>query len=204
MEKTEKTTAVTRNWLTTIQLTKISILSVLAFVLMFLEFGLPFFPGFLMLDFSDLPALIGAFAMGPVAGILIQLVKNLLHFMTKSWSGGVGELANFMVGIFYVVPAALVYHYKKDRKHAIIGVLVGTLCMTLLGAFANYYVLIPMYSQFMPIDAIVEMGSVVNSRIVDVRTLVIYGIAPFNLFKGLVIAGMTLLIYKRISPLLKQ
>ena len=203
MEKIEKTTAVTRSRLTTNQLTKISILSVLAFVLMFLEFGLPFFPGFLMLDFSDLPALIGAFAMGPVAGILIQLVKNLLHFMFKSWSGGVGELANFMVGIFYVVPAALVYHYKKDRKHAIIGVLVGTLCMTLLGAFANYYVLIPMYSQFMPINAIVEMGSVVNSRIVDVRTLVIYGIAPFNVFKGLVIAGMTLLLYKRISPLLK-
>ena len=204
MEKIEKTTAVTRSRLTTNQLAKISILSVLAYVLMFLEFGLPFFPGFLMLDFSDLPALIGAFAMGPVAGILIQLVKNLLHFLTKSWSGGVGELANFMVGVFYVVPAALIYHYKKDRKHAIIGVLIGTVCMTLLGAFANYYVLIPLYSQFMPIDAIVEMGSVVNSRIVDVRTLVIYGIAPFNVFKGLAIAGLTLLLYKHISPLLKR
>ena len=204
MEKIEKTTAVTRSRLTTNQLAKISILSVLAYVLMFLEFGLPFFPGFLMLDFSDLPALIGAFAMGPVAGILIQLVKNLLHFLTKSWSGGVGELANFMVGVFYVVPAALIYHYKKDRKHAIIGVLIGTVCMTLLGAFANYYVLIPLYSQFMPIDAIVEMGSVVNSRIVNVRTLVIYGIAPFNVFKGLAIAGLTLLLYKHISPLLKR
>lgn len=203
MENAEKATVVTRSKLTTRQLTKISVLAVMAYVLMFLEFGLPIFPGFLKVDFSDLPALIGAFAMGPIAGILIQLVKNLLHFITKSWSGGVGELANFIIGVFYVVPAALVYHYKKDQKHAVIGMLLGTLCMVLLGSFANYYVLIPMYSQFMPLEAIISMGSVVNSRIVDVRTLVIYGIAPFNLFKGLMIAGMTLLLYKRISPLLK-
>ncbi|MEN1761847.1 ECF transporter S component [Anoxynatronum sibiricum] len=204
MEKVEKATPVTRSRLTTSQLTKISALAVMAYVLMFLEFGLPFFPGFLKVDFSDLPALIGAFAMGPVAGILIQLVKNLIHFITKSWSGGVGELANFIVGVFYVVPAALIYHYKKDQKHALLGMLVGTVCMTVLGSSANYFVLIPMYSQFMPLEAIIEMGAVINPRIVDVKTLVLYGIAPFNFFKGLMIAGMTLVLYKRISPLLKK
>ncbi|SMP67275.1 ECF transporter S component [Anoxynatronum buryatiense] len=204
MEKVEKATPVTRSRLTTSQLTKISALAVMAYVLMFLEFGLPFFPGFLKVDFSDLPALIGAFAMGPVAGILIQLVKNMIHFITKSWSGGVGELANFIVGVFYVVPAALIYHYKKDQKHALIGMLVGTVCMTVLGSTANYFVLIPMYSQFMPLEAIIEMGAVINPRIVDVKTLVLYGIAPFNFFKGMMIAGMTLVLYKRISPLLKK
>lgn len=204
MEKVEKSTPVTRSRLTTSQLTKISALAVMAYVLMFLEFGLPFFPGFLKVDFSDMPALIGAFAMGPVAGILIQLVKNLIHFITKSWSGGVGELANFIVGVFYVVPAALIYHYKKDQKHALAGMLVGTICMTVLGSTANYFVLIPMYSQFMPLEAIIEMGAVINPRIVDVKTLVLYGIAPFNFFKGLMIAGVTLVLYKRISPLLKK
>lgn len=206
MENTQaqKSTAVNTTRLTTSQLTKISVMAVMAYILMFLEFGLPIFPGFLKLDFSDLPALIGAFAMGPVAGILIQLVKNLLHFITKSWSGGVGELANFIVGVFYVVPAALIYHYKKDKTHAVIGVLVGTLFMTVLGAFANYFVLIPMYSNFMPLEAIIEMGNVVNSRIVDVRSLVLYGIVPFNIFKGLLIAGVTMVLYKRISPLLKK
>lgn len=193
----------TRYKLSTQHLTRIAVLSVIAYVLMFLEFGLPVFPGFLMLDFSDLPALIGAFAMGPMAGVLIQLVKSALHFITKSWSGGVGELANFIVGVFYVVPAALVYHYKKDRKHAIMGVALGTVIMTVLGAVANYFVLIPMYSQFMPIEAIIQMGNVVNSRIVDVRTLVIYGVMPFNIFKGTMIAVLTLLLYKKLSPLLK-
>ncbi len=89
-----------RNRMTTKQLTRVAILSVIAYILMFLEFGLPIFPGFLMLDFSDLPALIGAFAMGPMAGVMIQFVKATLHFITKSWSGGVGELANFIIGVF--------------------------------------------------------------------------------------------------------
>jgi len=193
----------TKSKMTTKHLVRIAVLSVIAYILMFLEFGLPIFPGFLMLDFSDLPALIGAFAMGPMAGVMIQFVKAALHFITKSWSGGVGELANFIIGVFYVVPAALIYHYKRDRKHAIIGVAVGTVIMAVLGAVANYFVLIPMYSQFMPIDAIVAMGNVANSRIVDVRTLVIYGVTPFNLFKGTMIAVLTLLLYKKISPLLK-
>jgi len=204
MEKTEQAAVIHRSRLTTRQITKISALAVMAFVLMILEIGIPFFPGFLKLDLSDLPALVGAFAMGPIAGILIQFVKVVLHGIFRSWSGGVGELANFMVGVFYVVPAALVYHYKKDLKHAVLGMLLGTIIMTLLGSFANYYVLIPMYSRFMPIELIVDMGTVVNPRIVDVKTLVIYGIAPFNVFKGLTIGALTLLIYKRISPLLKE
>ncbi|MCC5912270.1 MAG: ECF transporter S component [Clostridiaceae bacterium] len=188
----------------TSNLVKMSILGVLSFVLMLVSFAVPVFPGFLKIDLSDVPALIGGFALGPVAGMLIQLLKNFLHFITKTSTGGVGEVSNFIVGTAYVVPAAMIYHLKKDRTHAIIGVLVGTVVMAAVGALSNTYLIIPFYSNFMPIDAIVQMGTVVNSRIVDVPTLVLYGVTPFNIFKGLVIAVVTLFLYKKISPILKK
>ncbi|SES86368.1 Riboflavin transporter FmnP [Natronincola peptidivorans] len=189
---------------TTSNLVKMSILGVISYVLMFIHFPLPMFPVFLKIDVADVPALIGGFALGPVAGMLIQLIKNFLHLVTKTSTGGVGELSNFIVGTAYVVPAAMIYHMKKDRTHAIIGVMVGTVVMALAGALSNYYLIIPFYSNFMPIDAIVQTGTVINSRIVDVKTLVIYGITPFNIFKGLLIAFVTLLIYKKISPIIKK
>ncbi|MDR5658441.1 ECF transporter S component [Serpentinicella sp. ANB-PHB4] len=190
--------------LTTSNLVKISMLAVIAYVLMLIHFPLPIFPGFLKIDLADVPALIGGFTLGPVAGMLIQLLKNILHLITKTSTGGVGELSNFIVGTAYVVPAALIYRYKKDKTHAIIGTLVGTVIMSFVGALSNIYLIIPFYSKIMPIENIIEMGTVVNSRIVDIRTLVIYGVTPFNIFKGLLIALITLLIYKKISPILKR
>jgi len=189
---------------TTNNLVKMSILSVFGFVLMVIDFPLPIFPGFLKIDLSDVPPLIGGFALGPVAGVIIQLMKNILHFMTKSSTGGVGEISNFITGTAYVLPAAIIYHYKKDRKHAVIGTLAGTVTMTVLGGLSNYYLVIPFYSKIMPIESIIKMGTVINTKIVDVKTLVIYGVSPFNVFKGLLIAFITLLIYKRISPILKK
>ncbi len=103
-----------------------------------------------------------------------------------------------------MVPAALIYHRKKDRNHALIGLIVGTMMMTAVGVIVNLYITLPFYSAFMPMDAIVNLGTVVNSRIVDVKTLVLYGISPFNILKGAVIAFVTLLIYKKISPILKN
>lgn len=189
---------------TTSNLVKMSVLAVVSYVLMFIHFPLPIFPGFLKIDLADVPALIGAFALGPVAGLLIQLIKNILHFITKTSTGGVGELSNFIVGIAYVVPAAMIYHLKKDRTHAIIGTIVGTIVMAIAGALSNTYLILPFYSKLMPIDVIVRMGTVINSRIVDVPSLVLYGVTPFNVFKGLLIAFVTLLIYKKISPVLKK
>ena len=189
---------------TTNNLVKMSILSVFGYVLMVIDFPLPIFPGFLKIDLSDVPPLIGGFALGPVAGVIIQLMKNILHFMTKSSTGGVGEISNFITGTAYVLPAAIIYHYKKDRKHAVIGTLAGTVTMTVLGGLSNYYLVIPFYSKIMPIESIIKMGTVINTKIVDVKTLVIYGVSPFNVFKGLLIAFITLLIYKRISPILKK
>ncbi|MBM7562335.1 ECF transporter S component [Fusibacter tunisiensis] len=185
------------------QMTKIAMLSVLAFVLMQIELIVPIFPAFLKIDISDLPALIGAFAMGPLAGVAIEAVKNLLHLLQTS-TGGVGELANFVVGIAIVVPAAVIYKRHKTKKSAIIGLAVGTLVMAMVGGLANYYVMLPFYSNFMPLEAIIGMGAAVNKSIVSMETLVLYGIVPFNLFKGVVLSFLTLLLYKRISPILHR
>ncbi|AKL93846.1 riboflavin transporter RibU [Clostridium aceticum] len=205
MQNLGKTVSLKKNKVfATTNLVKMSVLAVIAYILMFVHFPLPIFPGFLKIDLSDVPALIGGFALGPIAGVMITLVKNILHFLTKTSTGGVGELSNFIVGTAYVVPAAMIYHLKKDRTHALIGVLVGTVVMTVAGALSNTYLIIPFYSRIMPIDAIIRMGTVVNSRIVDVPTLVLYGITPFNIFKGLLMAFTTLLIYKKISPILKK
>ena len=185
------------------KMTKIAMLSVLAFVLMQFELILPIFPSFLKIDVSDLPALIGAFAMGPFAGIAIEAVKNLLHLM-QTTTGGVGELANFVIGCSLAVPAAIIYKKHKSKKSAIVGLTVGTIAMTLVGALANYFVMIPFYTAFMPIDAIIELGTIINPNIISVETLVLFGIVPFNIFKGIVLSVLTLLLYKRISPILHK
>lgn len=196
--------SVSKNKISVNSLVKVSILAVLAYILMLIDFPLPMFPSFLKIDLSDVPALVGAFALGPIHGIFIQLVKVVLYGITKSSTGGVGELANFIVGVSYVIPAAIVYHAKKDKFHALLGTILGTIVMCIAGALANYYIIIPFYSNFMPIDAIVGLGTVVNSRIIDVKTLIIYGITPFNLIKGMMIATVTLVIYKKLSPIIKK
>ena len=185
------------------KMTKIAMLSVLAFVLMQFELMLPMFPSFLKIDVSDLPALVGAFAMGPLAGVAIEAVKNLLHLLQTS-TGGVGELANFAIGSAIVVPAALIYKRHKSKKSAIVGLAVGTIIMAVVGALANYFVLIPFYSAFMPIDAIIGLGTAVNPSIINLWTLVLYGIVPFNIVKGIILSILTLVLYKRISPILHK
>lgn len=184
-------------------LVKTSMLSVIAFVLMMLESQIPFFPEFLKLDLSDLPALIAGLAMGPLAGVSVEAVKNILHLLMTT-TGGVGELANFLVGSSLVVPAALIYQHKKDKFTALIGLMTGVATMAVVGALANYYILLPFYSTFFPIDAIIAMSSKANPAIKDLWSLILYGIVPFNLFKGLVLSLLTLAVYKRISRILHQ
>lgn len=185
------------------KMVKIAMLSVIAFVIMQLELIVPLFPPFLKLDLSDLPALIGAFALGPMAGVGIEALKNLLHLLQTS-TGGVGELANFTIGCAMVVPAALIYNHRKDRRSAVLGLLTGTVAMGVIGALANYTVLIPFYSKFMPIEAIIGMASAVNPAIGSLETLVLFGVFPFNLIKGLILSVLALLLYKRLSPVLHR
>lgn len=184
----------------------IGILSAFAAGLMFIETLVPFTPGFLKLDVSELPVLLGTFALGPVAGIIIELLKNLIHFIMKSSSGGVGELANFIVGTAFLVPAGVIYRLRKNKTHALMGMAAGTVAMAMVGAAVNYWFLIPVYVSVMgfPLEAIIGMGTAAMPAIVDLKTLILYGIVPFNLFKGIVISVLTLLLYKRVSPLLHK
>lgn len=183
---------------------KISVLAVLGFILQMFEFPIPIFPGFLQLDFSDLPAIIGAFAMGPVAGVLVQLIKNLLHLIFKNQTAGVGELANFICGASYVIVAGAIYQIKKSKKSAVFGMVAGTLFMTLVVSLCDYYFLFPMFAKALkfPVEAIVGMASALNPKVVDMKTTILYSVVPFNLLKGLIMSLITLAVYKRVSSIL--
>ncbi|MCR5453215.1 MAG: ECF transporter S component [Lachnospiraceae bacterium] len=176
-------------------------LSAIAFILQFFEFPIPLMPSFIKLDFSDLPALLGAFALGPVSGVAIELVKNLIH-LTLSQTGGVGELANFLIGAAFVFPAGLIYKRSKTKKNAIIGCVVGALCMAALSFPINTYITYPFYENFMPREAIVAAYKVIFPAVNELwQCLLIFNV-PFTFFKAVCSVIITLVIYKRISPIL--
>lgn len=193
---------------TTKAMVKISILGVLAFVLMLFEMPLAWIaPPFIQLDISDLPALLGSFALGPVAGVIIQFLKNILKLVfVGSGTGAVGELANFIVGSTFAFTAGLIYLRKKTFKSAVIGLIAGTLVMSIVITIANYYVMFPFYAKLFgwPLEEFVNMGTAINENIVDLKTLMIYSIFPFNILKGTLVTILTVLIYKRVSPILHK
>lgn len=189
----------------TANLIKISLLGVIGFIVMYIEAPIPLFPVFLKLDLSDMPALLGAFAIGPAAGVMIEVVKNLFHLIFKwGMDSPVGELANFIVGASFVFTAGLIYSKNKTRATAIRSMIAATIVMGIAGGLANYYILIPFYSKLFPLDVIIDMGKQANSAVVDLKSLVIYGIVPFNLLKGLVLSAITFVVYKHISGVLHR
>lgn len=184
---------------------QIGVLGGIAFVLMTIEFPLWFAPGFYRLDLSELPVLVGGFAMGPLAGVMIELIKVLLYFFIHgSSTAGIGDLANFLCGCCLVVPAALLYRHRKSRKNAMIGMAVGTVLLAAAGGVINAYVLLPLYASafHMPMAALVQMGTKVNPSITGLASFILLAVVPFNLFKGAVVSGLTLLLYKKVSPIL--
>lgn len=186
---------------------KVGVLSAVATVLMLFDFPLWFAPNFYQLDFSEVPVLLGTFALGPVAGIAIEFVKILINFVLNGTdTGGIGELANFIVGCSFVIPAGYIYKHKKSFGTAIIGLILGTLALATAGSLMNYYLLLPVYSKVYgaPIQAFIDMGSLLNHAITDLKTFVLYAVVPFNVFKGIVVSSITLLIYKKISPVLHK
>ena len=184
-------------------LTTIAMLAAISAILMFLSFSIPLFPAFLKLDFSEIPALIASFSLGPFAGILVVFIKDLINLLFTS-SGGVGELANFLIGSFFVFSAGLVYQKHQTRKGAIAGLIAGTITMSIVGTIANYYILMPMYSLIMPIDAIMNMFKSINPYADTMLKIMFMTIAPFNLLKGTIVSLITFLIYKKLSPIIKN
>ena len=192
-----------------------AMLSAVATVLMFLEFPIPFLiPSFVELDFSELPALLAAFSLGPVSGAVVCLVKNVIKGLLFSGTGGVGEMCNFLLGVCFVIPAGVIYHYRKTRTGALIGALVGAAIMAVCSVPVNYFISYPVYTVFLPIDAIISMYQEIVQRFGDffhaswqvnglLSCLIIFN-APFTLLKGLLDMALCFLVYKPLSPLLHK
>ena len=188
-------------------ITYTAIFACMAGVLMLVEIPLFFAPGFYKMDLSELPIMICTFYLGPVAGVVAELIKVCIKLLLKGTSTAfVGDFANFAVGCSFVLPASVVYHAKPSRRSALWGMVVGTLVMTVFGSAFNAIYLLPKFAVLfgMPMEVIVGMGTKVNSAITSVPTLVLFAVVPFNLLKGVVVSLLTFLLYKRISPILHK
>ena len=183
-------------------ITMTALLSAMAYVLAFVEFPVPLSPSFARMDLSDLPALIGAFAFGPISGLLIELVKNTLQLLTTS-TGGIGEIANFLMGASYVVTAGVIYKHQKTKKTALLACIAASFVMGAAAAFANYFILLPLFETFMPLDQLIASFAEFLPFIHTKQDVVLFNALPFNLLKGLVIGGVTMLIYKKLTLVLK-
>ena len=186
----------------------IAMFGAMAFILMYLEFPLLFLaPNFYKMDFSELPVLIGSFALGPVAGIVIEALKIVLKLLFKPTSTAyIGELANFLVECALVVPAGIIYKMNHTRKGALLGMIAGTVCMAIAGALLNAFLLLPWYiTNFFggSADVLIQMGQAVHKSVNSVATFAILLVVPFNLFKAIVISILTLLLYKHVSRLIQ-
>lgn len=189
--------------LKTRNLVRVGVLGAIAFFLMFIDLPLTFVaPGFMNLDISDVPGLIAGFAMGPVYGVMVQLIKNLLN-VTSTSTGGVGELSNFIVGSTFVVVSSLIYHRNKTLKNAFIGLFFGVLAMSALAMASNYFVVFPLYAKIMiPMETIINMGRAINPHIDSLGKMMILSVLPFNIIKGTVNALVTAMVYKRVRKFL--
>jgi riboflavin transporter FmnP len=189
-------------------ITVTAMLSAIAYVLMLFDFAIPIVPSFIKLDLSDLPELIGAFAMGPMCGVLICLIKNLFHLIVTT-TGGVGEFSNFILGAAFVLPAGLIYKHKKTKTSALVGAVIGAVFMGLFSIVSNYFIVYPVYYQiFAPEEVIVgvydEIASTIfHTHVNGILQCLVFFNLPFTIVKGLISVAITMLIYKPLSPILK-
>ena len=181
----------------------VGICAAIAAVLHMLDFSVPFMaPGFYKLDFSELPVLLCGFFLGPTAAVYSEAVKILLKLLFKGTSTAfVGDFANFVVGCSLVLPATIWYHAHKSRHNALIGLILGTLTMTLLGTAFNAVYLLPKFAELygMPLDAIIGMGTEIFPGVHNLSTFVMLCVAPLNLLKGVVVSILTMLLYKKVA-----
>lgn len=175
--------------------------SALGAVLMLFEIPLPFIaPSFYGLDLAEVPVLVGTFALGPVAGAVMEFVKILIKLVLKPTSTGfVGEFANLAISCGLVVPAGIIYQINKTKKRALWGMIAGTAVMSVAGVVINALVMLPFYSNFMPLENIIAAGAAINPFVSNIWTFAIICVGPFNMIKGFVVSMITWLVYKRVS-----
>lgn len=192
----------TRKKMNVRKLTVIAVLGAVATVLMFLEFSIPIIPSFIKMDFSELPALIAAFAFGPVSGIAVCLIKNIVNLLFST-SFGVGSIANFLMGAVFVGVAGFIYQQGKNLKSAILGAVMGSLVMGGASLFINYYIVYPIYAQMMTMEKIMQAYQLINPNVDSLWQALLMFNLPFTVVKGFINVILTFLIYKKVSPLLK-
>ena len=193
------------------RITLTAMLSAVAFVLMLLDFPVPFAPGFYKLDFSEVPILFAAFFLGPTAGVVCELIKNVLEVLIRGTSTAfVGEFANFVVGCSLVLPASVVYWRKRNKKTALLGCVTGTIVIAVVGSLLNAVYLLPAFSRLygIPMDSLIAMGTAIFRSVQGVWTFVLFCVAPMNLLKGAMVSAVVMLIYKPLSraitPLIRK
>lgn len=188
------------------RLTGTAMLAAVACVLQFLSFPLPMLiPSFIKMDFSELPGLLAAFAYGPLSGAAVCLIKNLVNLLIhNSGTGGIGELSNFLLGVCFVVPAGLIYKYNRTRVGALVGALVGAASMAALSVMTNYYIVYPIYTAFMPMEVIIGMYQAISPSVNTLLDALVRFNMPFTFIKGMCSVVIAFLIYKPLSPFLKQ
>lgn len=184
-------------------MTVTAMLSAVATILMFLDFSVPFMPSFIKMDISELPALLAGFAYGPISGVCVCLIKNLIN-LARTTTSGIGELCNFLLGISFILPSSLIYKFIKNRKGAIIGATAGAVLMAVLSIPVNYFISYPIYAQFIPIDTIISMYQEFLPGVNGLLACLVIFNVPFTLFKGIVDALICFLIYKPLSPVLHK
>lgn len=186
---------------------KVSVLGALAFLVMLFEIPLPFAPTFYKLGFDEVIVLIGGFALGPWAAVCIECLKIALNLLFNgTMTAGTGELSNLLIGLSLVLPATMIYQQDKSRKHALIGLIAGTISMVIMGAIINYFIILPAYAFFMkiPMEGLIAAGTAINLNINGLLSFVLFATVPFNLLKGVLVSVVVFISYKKVSPLLKK
>ncbi|MDQ0232924.1 ECF transporter S component [Metabacillus malikii] len=175
----------------------VGMLSTIAYLLMMLDFPFPGFPAFLLIDFSDIPALIAAIVFGPIAGIMVEGIKNILHYLIQTSATGVpvGELSNFIAGSLFILPIAIFFRRYKSMKSLFVGLFFGTILMTVVMSVLNYYLIMPAYTLFLNMPAMSNEAT---------KQLVIAAIMPFNLIKGVMISILLFALMTKIKTWLTK
>ena len=184
------------------RLTITAMLAAVSSVLMFLSFNVPLMPSFIKMDFSELPALFASITLGPVSGVVVCLVKNLVNLFFST-TGGVGELSNFLLGVFFVLPAGFLCRKNKSYKNAIVGSLIGAIIMALFSVASNDFVIYPVYYNFLPEEAVLGMYQAINPGINSILDALWIFNMPFTFIKGLCSAVIAIILYKPLLPVLK-
>lgn len=185
------------------KMTVTAMLGAVATVLMFIDFSIPIMPSFIKLDVSELPGLLASFSLGPVYGVAVILIKDLIN-VARSTTSGVGEFCNFLLGAVFVFTAGLVYNKMKSRKGALVGSIIGAVAMAVLSFPINYYITYPIYANFMPMEAIIGAYQAIIPSVDSLTDCLLVFNTPFTLLKGLIDVALTFLIYKKLSPILHR